>query len=176
MDFYRHDAGDPQWLAKISEFHGHLGPWLVAGALVGRDAIQRLGTPGHWKIDVTCCMPTDRHRTPFTCLLDGLQASCGATMGKRNLHLAGGGEGAADLWPVVRVVRLPDKDRPAEGLIYEATCELHARLRQITPERLEEGSRDLAAQPVTKLFRIAAMTTADLAGGGHAQPERGQAG
>ncbi|HOW69865.1 MAG TPA: formylmethanofuran dehydrogenase subunit E family protein [Phycisphaerae bacterium] len=167
MDFYLdRNPADPEWLARIAVFHGHLGPWLVTGALVGQDAIQRLNTPGHWKIDVTCWMPSDKHRTPFTCILDGLQASSGATLGKQNIHLACAPDVLAGGWPVVHVVRVKDRDRPAEGVAYRATDDLHSLLQAVRSEKLEEYSRDLAREDVARLFDIRPMNQAELAGSG----------
>lgn len=147
-------AEDADWIARAALFHGHLGPWLISGAMVGQDAIRRLNTPGHWKINVTCWMPVDRHRTPFTCLLDGLQAACGATMGKRNLWLRDVAETGTTAWPLVHVVRAADQEQPAEGLAYAGTAELLARIGRVTPERLEEDSRALAREDVNRLFRV----------------------
>ncbi len=175
MDFYQRNSADPDWLARISEYHGHLGPWLVAGALVGRDALRRLDTPGHWKIDVVCWMPPDKHRTPFSCVLDGLQASCGATMGKRNLRLVISPEDLAMKWPVIDVVRLPGVDRPTEGVTYFATEELHHQMRKVTPDRLEECSRNLAGEDVARLFAIGAMSEAELARAGRTREAQGGA-
>jgi hypothetical protein len=158
---------DPDWLARAALFHGHLGPWLVVGTMVGQDAIRRLDTPGHWKIDVTCWMPPDKHRTPFTCMLDGLQAGCGATMGKRNLWLKASDEVPSDGWPVVHIIRLPEEDRPAEGLAYSATSALHQWMSQVRPERLEEISRQMAADEVDRFFRISVMCKNELARAGH---------
>lgn len=162
MEFYQKDTADPDWLARISEFHGHLGPWLVSGALIGRDAMQRLGTPGHWKIDVICWMPADKHRTPFTCILDGLQTGCGATMGKRNLWLEDAARLGAAVWPVVHVIRLAEKQRPAAGLSYVATDDLHKWMQQVTPERIEELSRQMAREDVAKLFCVSAMQAEEM--------------
>jgi hypothetical protein len=173
MDFYQRNLTDPDWLARISEYHGHLGPWLVAGALAGRDAIRRLETPGHWKIDVVCWMPSDKHRTPFSCILDGLQASCGATMGKRNLRLVNSFEGLAGRWPAIHVVRLPDINRPPQGVAYLATEELHNQMRKVTPDRLEECSRQLAGEDTARLFEIAAMSEEDLARVGRTREAQG---
>jgi len=164
VDFYTNrQAEDPDWLARAALFHGHLGPWLTVGAMIGQDAIRRLETPGQWKIHVTCWMPADKHRTPFTCILDGLQAGCGATMGKRNLWLRDSAEVLSNRWPVVHVVRLPDGGRPAEGLSYTATCALHGWMEHLKPERLEEDSRALAREDVTKMFRITSMGEREFA-------------
>lgn len=163
MDFYLNaNPADPVWLARTALFHGHLGPWLVTGALVGQDAIRRLNTPGQWKIDVTCWMPSDKHRTPFTCMLDGLQASSGATFGKQNIHLAYSAEVLKDGWPVVHVIRLKDAERPAEGVAYRATEYLHGLLQAVKPEKLEEYSRELAREDVARLFDIRPMSEAEL--------------
>lgn len=163
MDFYtnRHPT-DPEWVARAALFHGHLGPWLIVGAMIGQDAVRRLESLGHWKIDVTCWMPPDKQRTPFSCLLDGLQVSSGATLGKQNIRFDHAPDVLADGWPVVQVVRLQDSQRPSAGVTYRATDCLHERLQQITPERLEDGSRELARSAVEALFEVRAMTDAEL--------------
>lgn len=163
VEFYRsRNPADPDWLADTAMFHGHLGPWLVVGALIGRDAIRRLETPGHWKIDVTCWMPLDKQRTPFSCMLDGLQASSGATLGKCNIRFAYSCDVLASGWPVVHVVRRQDGDRPMEGVHYRATEHLHRFFEGFDPARLEELSRQLAQDDVTRLFDVRAMTDAEL--------------
>lgn len=163
MDFYlTKNPADAEWLARASLFHGHLGPWLVAGCLVGRDAVRRLDTPGHWKIDVTCWMPSDKQRTPFSCMLDGLQASSGATLGKQNIRFAYAEDVLSSGWPVVYVVRRQDKNRPAEGFVYEAMDGLHAFMTTVKPEKLEEDSRRLAAMAVDELFKVRPMTQDEL--------------
>lgn len=168
MDHYlSRKADDPEWLAKAALFHGHLGPWLIAGAMVGQDAIRRLDTPGQWKIDVSCWLPADKQRTPFTCVLDGLQCGCGATMGKRNLWMRASEEVLADGWPVIHVVRMADARRTIEGVSYIATCGLHGWMQQVTSERLEEISRQMAADDVPNLFRITSMTAREFAWTGH---------
>lgn len=175
LEFYQKNPADPDWLAKISDFHGHLGPWLVAGAMVGRNALQRLDTPGQWKIEVVCWMPADRHRTPFTCFLDGLQASCGATMGKRNLWLKEMDVLLQAEWPLVRVIRLPDKDRSAAGVSYTATENLHAWMKRVTHERLEEDSRLLSREDIAGLFRIQILEPAQCAMMGYGSGDQNQA-
>ncbi len=153
MEFYRHQhPGDPDWLARAALFHGHLGPWLVFGARIGVDALARLDTPGQWKIEVVCWMPQSRQRTPFSCLLDGLQASTGATMGKRNLRFAYAPEVLDQGWPVVYVVRREDHGHPPEGVVYYPSRELHALFATVNPEQLEEASRSLACEEEARLF------------------------
>jgi hypothetical protein len=164
MDLYlKQHPDDPEWLAKAGLFHGHLGPWMVAGAMIGHDAIVRLETPGQWKIDITCWMPADKQRTPFSCILDGLQVSTGATLGKQNIRFAPLSEAPGSNWPIMHVVRLEDKQQPLAGLIYRATNAFHDFLRRSTPERLEDASRELAREEVTQIFDIAPMSEVELA-------------
>ncbi len=157
------NALDPEWLARASMFHGHLGPWLVTGLLVGRDAVRRLETPGQWLIDVTCWMPLDKQRTPFSCILDGLQVSTGATLGKQNIRFGYSEEVLLPGWPVVYIIRHEKPDRPAEGVMYEGTETLHRFFANVTPERLEQDSRKLATADVSELFRIEAMGANEFA-------------
>lgn len=157
------DPQDLDWVASAGLFHGHLGPWLIFGAMVGRDAIRRLDTPGMWKIDITCWMPADKQRTPFSCMLDGLQVSSGATLGKQNIRFNQSEAVLSAGWPVVHVRRLPDGDRPMEGLVYLAAPRLHEILKTISHERLEAGSRELAREEVGALFEIRSMTPDELA-------------
>ncbi len=163
MNLYvKTDPQDLDWVARAALFHGHLGPWLIAGAMVGQDAVRRLKTPGQWKIDVTCWMPADRQRTPFSCILDGLQASSGATLGKQNIRFNQSDDVLNGGWPVIHVVRLKDADRPTEGIAYRATGRFHELLKAVSPEHLEDGSRALAHEEVGSLFEIRPMSPLEL--------------
>lgn len=75
---------DPPWLVEAVQFHGHLGPWAAAGLRMGMAARQAAGAQGYFDLEVEARGPLDR--PPRSCLLDGLQVSTGATLGKRNLH------------------------------------------------------------------------------------------
>lgn len=164
MRFYLEpNATDPQWLARAAMFHGHLGPWLVTGLLIGRDALERLDTPGHWKIDVTCWMPPDKQRTPFSCILDGLQVSTGATLGKQNIRFEDSEDMLRAGWPVVQVVRLEEHEQQAAGFVYTAGPELHRFFERVTPGRLEAMSRELAKMELEELFSVRAMDVMESA-------------
>jgi len=75
---------DPPWLEKAVQFHGHLGPWAAAGLRMGIGAREAVGAHGYFDLEVEALGPLDR--PPRSCLLDGLQVSTGATLGKRNLR------------------------------------------------------------------------------------------
>ena len=81
---YERRDSDPAWLAYAVQFHGHLGPWAVAGNRLGMAGLRAVGAKGYFDVEVTCQGPLSK--PPRSCFLDGLQVATGATLGKRNLH------------------------------------------------------------------------------------------
>jgi len=65
------------------DFHGHLGPWLVLGILLGEFALKKLKAKKYFGIRVKVF---GANKKPQSCLIDGLQLSCGATYGKGNIE------------------------------------------------------------------------------------------
>jgi formylmethanofuran dehydrogenase subunit E len=70
-------------------FHGHNGPFLALGYRAGRYAMERLKPKGMKDI---CCSVTVIGRTPYTCIIDGIQCSSFCTSGKCNLSVADGSD------------------------------------------------------------------------------------
>ena len=71
-------------LKKIKEFHGHLGPYAVIGWKAGLLAGEILGSENGIKgVDATVYTG----RTPYSCMVDGLQLSSNCTYGKRNIKI-----------------------------------------------------------------------------------------
>ena len=73
----------------LRTFHGHLGPFVVLGYRMGKLALERSGSAGHFGIEA------DVHsilEPPPSCLIDGVQLGSGCTLGKRNIevHLTDG--------------------------------------------------------------------------------------
>ena len=81
--FYR-QASDPAWLASVVQFHGHLGPSVVAGARMGMIGLRAVEAKGFFDVEVTCEGPLAK--PPQSCFLDGVQVATGATLGKQNLQ------------------------------------------------------------------------------------------
>lgn len=72
-------------LKKAEEFHGHLGPFLVLGVRMGLFAMKELGCDGWGKeLSASVHLPL---KTPFTCIVDGIQVATGCTLGKMNIVL-----------------------------------------------------------------------------------------
>jgi hypothetical protein len=78
---------DPAWVVDAAKLHGNMGPGVIAGAIVGHDAISKLGYPKPWEVQVTLYLPQDHQIPGYNCILDGLQSATGATMGKGNISL-----------------------------------------------------------------------------------------
>ncbi|MFH0827427.1 MAG: formylmethanofuran dehydrogenase subunit E family protein [Candidatus Omnitrophota bacterium] len=68
-------------------FHGHLGPYLVLGIRAGEWALRRLKCKKYFGMNVKVW---GVHKKPKSCLVDGLQLSTGATLGKGNIEKCNG--------------------------------------------------------------------------------------
>ena len=73
----------PADLAILKAFHGHLGPYVVAGMRCGKYAVQRLEADPHFGIEADVHCPG---APPPSCFLDGIQISTGCTLGKMNIR------------------------------------------------------------------------------------------
>jgi formylmethanofuran dehydrogenase subunit E len=73
-------------LSRASEFHGHLGPYLVLGLKAGLYANQILGKD---PMKVKAVIKT-KTTPPESCFADGVQFSTGCTLGKGNISLEEG--------------------------------------------------------------------------------------
>jgi len=69
-------------LARMKEFHGHLGPYVVLGYRMGMIALERTGSGGHFEISAEIHSVLS---PPRSCLIDGVQLGSGCTLGKRNI-------------------------------------------------------------------------------------------
>ncbi len=81
---YHRQPSDPPWLAAVVQFHGHLGPSVVAGARMGMIGLRSVEACGYFDVEVTCEGPLAK--PPQSCFLDGVQVATGATLGKQNLQ------------------------------------------------------------------------------------------
>ena len=66
---YHRQPGDPEWLASVIQFHGHLGPAVVAGARMGMIGLRAVEAKGYFDVEVTCEGPMAK--PPQACFLDG---------------------------------------------------------------------------------------------------------
>ena len=78
-------------LERISEFHGHLGPFVVLGYRMGLVANSLLGEDAFAKTAIALT----GGKPPRSCLVDGIQLSSGCTTGKGTIGVVDQGEVAA---------------------------------------------------------------------------------
>lgn len=69
---------------KAADFHGHLGPFLVIGIKMGLVGLERLQRTKDEPFVVAASLPL---RTPYSCVIDGLQMATKCTIGNRKLSL-----------------------------------------------------------------------------------------
>lgn len=71
-------------------FHGHNGPFLALGYRLGQYLNEEFNPQFIKDFDICVYL---KQTTPYTCLLDGLQCSTCATLGKGNIKTAGSPDG-----------------------------------------------------------------------------------
>lgn len=74
-------------LKEAKKFHGHLGPYLILGILAGEIALKKLNCKKYFGLQAKVY---GADKKPKSCLIDGLQLSCGATYGKGNIKKISG--------------------------------------------------------------------------------------
>lgn len=63
-------------------FHGHNGPFLALGYKLGKFLVKTLKPKGIMDLKITAYLLLEK---PYTCIIDGLQCSTNATLGKMNI-------------------------------------------------------------------------------------------
>ena len=82
---------DEEVLRRISEFHGHLGPFVVVGYRMGKVANRLLGADAFAKTAIALM----GGKPPRSCVIDGIQLSSGCTIGKGTIGVIDKGEVAS---------------------------------------------------------------------------------
>ncbi len=71
-------------LEEAATFHGHLGPFLTIGYLAGKMATELLRPENIHDMRAIVNVPL---KTPFSCIIDGVQCSSRCTLGKLNIEV-----------------------------------------------------------------------------------------
>jgi formylmethanofuran dehydrogenase subunit E len=78
-----HRATHEPALDAVARVHGAPGPWAVAGFRMGRYALTKLGlSPQSFDLEVVHHSP---RQVELACIVDGVEAATGASLGKLNL-------------------------------------------------------------------------------------------
>lgn len=125
-------------LEEAGKFHGHLGPFLALGYVAGSLAVKELKPEDERSLTALLELP---FKTPYTCVIDGVQCSSGCTLGKGNLRV----EGSLDS-RVVLEFRKGDK-----GLRLEVRDGV---LERVLGMGLEEGAKWILERRAEELFKI----------------------
>ncbi len=129
-------------LSEAAAFHGHKGPWLVLGYRVGLRAVEVLKP--ETEHDLNCLVKTPL-KTPYTCAIDGVQASARCTLGKLNIKLERSDVGE------IKYIFTNNKTREKIG--FKLKPEIKRRIKEIlTMKGLEGAGEWVAAQPFHVLF------------------------
>jgi formylmethanofuran dehydrogenase subunit E len=158
---YQRQPSDPEWLAQVVQFHGHLGPAVVAGARMGMIGLRAVDAKGFFDVEVTCEGPLAK--PPQSCFLDGVQVATGATMGKRTLQWVQGDKivvrvkntqtgKTAELRPTPALTDLlaPSKSQPKTEAGHGPGQEDY--------ERLEAVARKIAAMPEKEVASVTVIS------------------
>lgn len=70
-------------LEDAGKLHGHKGPFLVIGYRIGEFVINMVKPKDEFGLNVKVYIP---FKTPFSCILDGLQCSTKCTLGKKSIE------------------------------------------------------------------------------------------
>lgn len=128
-----------EFLKRVVEFHGHLGPFLVLGLKAGLLANSLLGKDC---FKTTAIVATDPS-PPNSCFVDGVQFATGCTMGKGNIKLRRSKNTSVLFVKEGRKLELKLKENVLESV------------RNISSE--EESRRvslKLLESPVSELFKV----------------------
>lgn len=148
-----HDKPPEQLMAaveKAASFHGHLGPFLVIGVRMGLTAINRLLHEAKDAGDLQASLKVP-FRTPFSCIIDGVQSTTRCTVGNRRLKLQESQPAsiAARFWlrRSQRKITISVRKSFVERLEKELSSNL-------SDPRLQKAVLSVAAAPEERLFIV----------------------
>jgi len=133
-------------MEKAADFHGHLGPFLVIGVRMGNMAkrILKPNTVEHKELEATAKIPL---LVPFSCVLDGIQATTHCTVGNQKLRI----ENAQK--EITANFKLQNSDRALKVSVNSKIIE--GLMNRISEGALnEELAWEIARMPESRLFTI----------------------
>jgi formylmethanofuran dehydrogenase subunit E len=133
-------------IKNAENLHGHLGPFLVLGVKMARLAKKTLNVDKNklWNMQVIAELPLI---TPFSCVIDGIQATTQCTVGNRKLEVMNSSEAIA------AVFRLKSQDKALKIHVNKRVVEmLKEQFSKGAPN--EELAWKIAAMPESHLFKV----------------------
>lgn len=130
-------------LKRAAEFHGHLGPFLAIGVRMGLLATRTLKSSGFSDMHVIL---NTGNNPPLSCIVDGIQAATGCTLGKGNVTVRDLGDISAVFHTKRQTIRIKMKAKTFQSLKNE--------LLNGDPKKMEETARKVSSLPDSRLFQI----------------------
>ncbi len=126
-------------LDEAAALHGHKGPWLVIGYRAGVRAVEVLKPDT--EMDLSCTVKSPL-KTPYTCALDGIQASARCTLGKLNIKVEESNFIEFSFTNVKNGKMLKLRLKP----------EIPDAIEKISKRSIAEASKWVEVQPICNLF------------------------
>ena len=133
-------------ISNAVKLHGHLGPFLVIGVRIGNLAkgIFDVDVRGNAKLQVTVKTPL---LTPFSCIIDGIQATTDCTIGNQRLKTENSRK------EIAAQFSLQDSDKTLHISINPIVIgELTEKMAESATN--EELATQIAFMPENRLFRV----------------------
>lgn len=144
MPLTAHEEDSDPILTRVAMIHGGTGPFAVAGYRMGEAALKQLKlNRGNFSLEVTHHSP---YQVQWSCIIDGLQAATGASVGKLNLKLV---ESTQD--KVFSIVR---NRKTSEEVRLELTPEFIKQNLNLSDKKLLAAGARTTALPEADIFRF----------------------
>lgn len=136
-----HDDEHEPSISRTALIHGNPGPFAVAGYRIGENALTRLGLKrGSMDLQVVHYAPS---KVQWTCIIDGIQAATGASLGKMNLQLIE----SAETWSLIT------NRRTGQKLRFDLLPEFIQSNVDLPYEKLYQAGLKVADMKETEIFR-----------------------
>jgi formylmethanofuran dehydrogenase subunit E len=133
-------------IKRAEDMHGHLGPFLVIGVRMGKAAMRSLNLTAEesGRLQVVVKVPL---RTPFSCVLDGIQTTTKCTVGNQKLKMRNQEKGIGAEFSVQgsgKTVRVQVNPETIESMM--------TKMAEGTVP--EEAAREIEEAPESQLFTV----------------------
>lgn len=139
-----HEEDSDPILSRVAMIHGGTGPFAVAGYRMGEAALNELKlNRGSFSVEVIHHSP---YQVQWSCIIDGLQAATGASVGKMNLKLV---ESTPD--KVYSIVR---NRKTGQEVKLELTPDFIKQNLNLNDKKLLAAGARTTALPESDIFRF----------------------
>jgi len=134
-------------IERATEFHGHLGPFLVIGVRMGLIGLREFGIEKNdGNLRITAML---KDSVPFSCVIDGIQVATKCTIGNQKLKLIDSSKLAAEF-------ECQQREKVTVTVNPATFNRLRSRLlsENVSQEETQKLAHMIAFMPEEKLFTI----------------------